>query len=566
MIVGFGPKRCWSVLLAVAGLFASPTLWAQDTDVASVTPEAKLTAAIEVLQQFDAGAPEVEVIVNLADPLRKPRQTEWDSRPKLRGWQRTVRSRQDEVLAALPPEEFRARHLFENQSGFSGFVTRKGLEKLALHPRVASIQYSRPVQPHLAQGIARMNAAAQRSTYGGSNVAIAIVDSGIDYTHPLLGGTTSFPNSKVIGGTNMGDSIANPMPSGNAHGTACAGIAAGNIAANQGDYIGGVAPNAKLYALKITAGAATGATEADIVAAWNWCITHKNDDPNNPILVISTSFGGGRYNAACDSAHPAYAVAAANAASAGITLLVSSGNDGFCDGISAPACVSGVIAVGAVFDAGFGTMSYCIDSSSCAPKYNHPACSPNRATDDVTAADKVTHYSNTADFLGLLAPGHRAHTTDIVGAGGSSAGNYYLEFGGTSAAAPYAAGAVAALQSAARTLTGRYLTPAEVRTVLTSSGDPVTDTKATQITKPRVNLGRAIESLVPPRLTATRGNNRVVVSWPTNNNTGYVLEWAHALPATTWSNVAAIPVTVGTNRYVTNPISAGPMKFYRLRK
>ena len=70
-----------------------------------------------------------------------------------------------------------------------------------------------------------------------------------------------------------------------------------------------------------------------------------------------------------------------------------------------------------------------------------------------------------------------------------------LGFGGTSAACPYAAGAVAALQAAAQATQGRFLTPAEVRTILAATGDLVRDQKNTSITKPRINLGRAIESL-----------------------------------------------------------------------
>jgi len=431
---------------------------------------------------------------------------------------------------------------------------------------VASIQLNRVVEPHLAQGIPRINGAVYRSIYNGTNVAIAIVDSGIDYTHPYLG-NGGFPNSKVIGGYDFGDSDANPMPNGGAHGTACAGIAAGNIATNQGDYIGGVAPGAKLYALKITAGTSSGATDADIVTAWNWCITHKNDDPNNPILAISTSFGSGKYNAVCDGANTAYAVGAANAVSAGITLLVSSGNEGFCDSLSMPACISGVISVGGVYDAAYGGATYCIDSRSCVAVSNPGICpATGYSVSDVTASDRVAAYSNTADFLGLLAPSHRTSTTDIVGTPGFSAGSYHTNFGGTSASAPYAAGAVAALQSASKALTGRYLTPAEVRTLLSSTGDLISDAKAIQAPKPRVNLGRAIETLIPPRLTAKRTNNLLVISWATNAGTGYVLEWANGLPAASWSDASGTRVTSGTNYYLTNLISAGTNNFYRLRK
>src|SRR5262245_49602386 len=84
MTVGFGRKRWWSVLLAMVGLFTTGGLWAQDTEAASTTPEEKLTTAIEVLQQLDAGVPEVDVIVSLVEPPGKPKNDEWSSRAKLR--------------------------------------------------------------------------------------------------------------------------------------------------------------------------------------------------------------------------------------------------------------------------------------------------------------------------------------------------------------------------------------------------------------------------------------------------------------------------------------------------
>jgi hypothetical protein len=106
----------------------------------------------------------------------------------------------------------------------------------------------------------------------------------------------------------------------------------------------------------------------------------------------------------------------------------------------------------------------------------------------------VTSYSNTATFLDILAPSNQAYTTDIAGAGGYSTGDYTDSFGGTSAACPYVAGTVASLQSAAKELLGRYLTPAEVREKLTAMGDYIIDGKIA-ITKPRVNLGRVIDNL-----------------------------------------------------------------------
>ena len=71
----------------------------------------------------------------------------------------------------------------------------------------------------------------------------------------------------------------------------CGGVCRDTTSDNQNCGACGVACGAKLYALKISSGSTGSATNDAIVSAWNWCITHKNDDPNNPILVISTSFG-----------------------------------------------------------------------------------------------------------------------------------------------------------------------------------------------------------------------------------------------------------------------------------
>ena len=179
-------------------------------------------------------------------------------------------------------------------------------------------------------------------------------------------------------------------------------------------------------------------------------------------------------------------IAAQNANDAGITVLVSSGNDGYCESLAWPACISNVISVGAVYDTDFGSASWCVNGSSCADVYSTASCSTNWAADDSSAADKVAVYSNTASFLDILAPANQAYTTTI--------GGYVSNFGGTSAACPYAAGAVACLQSASKNILGLYLTPDEVRQILSGTGDPITDTKVA-LTKPRINLAHAVEAI-----------------------------------------------------------------------
>ena len=473
--------------------------------VATISPE-KLSDPQEIARALASG--KAKVIVMLSPPAALAR-TDFASKASRGVLRAEIKKLQQDVLDRVPANDVKAGHRFDNIAGFSAEVSASGLKALQAHPQVALIEPVVMLKAHLAQGISLMHGMTHRSTYNGAGMAIAICDSGVDYNHPRLGGG-GFPNSKVIGGYNFGDNSSDPAPQGESHGTACAGIAAGSLG-TVGDYIGGVAYNSKIYALKITSGPGGNASTADIAAAWDWCVTHKEDDPNNPIMVISTSFGGGQYFATCDTAFAALTTAANNAVAAGITVLASSGNEGYCNAISAPSCITSVISVGAVYDASFGHYLPCIEQDSCAPKISTTGCATGWYADDTTAADKVTSYANVAPFLTLLAPGNQCYTLDIVGSAGYSGGDYFSAFGGTSASCPYAAGAVACLQSAARALTGNYLTPQEIRNRLTATGDNITDTKVA-ITRPRVNLERAFSpgfNVVSATLIGGNGNQSV---------------------------------------------------------
>ena len=455
---------------------------------ATIPSNAKLLDPLQIEQDLRE-APTVKVIVNLAPEA--PTQGSIVRR-RLRLAPHEIARIQREVIEKLPARDLALRARFDNIPGFSAEVTTTGLKALQDDPRVLSIEPVYTIEPHLAQGIPLIGGSQFRSTHNGAGVAIAVCDTGVDYDHPRLGGG-GFPNAKVIGGYDVGDDDPDPHPNTQPHGTSCAGIAAGDLGA-VGDYIGGVAYNAKLYSLKISKGSTTVATSDALVAAWDWCVTHQYDDPDYPILVISTSFGGGRFSAACDTDVPSLTAAAENAVAAGITVLASSGNNGYCDSITWPACISNVIAVGAVYDAPFGGFLTCVDAASCASKLPNAGCVSGWYCDDPTDGDLAASYGNTAHMLGWLAPANRCHTLDITGAAGYSAGDYFESFGGTSAACPYAAGAVACLQSAALAMRGQYLAVSEARDLLTANGDPVMDAKAGLI-KPRLNVAAAIESI-----------------------------------------------------------------------
>lgn len=429
----------------------------------------------------------------------------------------TVESKVTQVITQLASPGLRVRQQFSYQFGFAADVTAAVLQQILASPEVVQVTKNRTQKMYSKQGIPLMRAdippgTYPPGTYKGRGVSIAITDSGVDTAHPMLGnGGSPIFNAKVIGGYNTADKNADPRPQGNSHGTACAGIAAGDLTTS-GDYIGGVAPEAKLYALKITPTNSDSAADADTIAAWEWVITNKNNDPKNPILIINHSFGGGEYASTCDALSNV-TTAALRVVSAGITIFAASGNEGLCGSMGDPACISFVNSVGAVYDANIGPqVGWCVSANACS-KYPYPGCSKtaNFAADDpTTAADKVTAYSNSASFMTLFAPSNNAYTTTIVGTGGDPTKNYDMTFGGTSAASPYAAGAAAILQSAFKAKTGVFLTPAEVRNYLINNGDIITDTKIA-VSKPRVNLAKAVSALPGDLLLPNRGGWRTLL-------------------------------------------------------
>ena len=169
----------------------------------------------------------------------------------------------------------------------------------------------------------------------GAGVTVAVIDTGIDYTHPALGGGFG-SGFKVVGGYDFVNGDADPMDD-HAHGTHVAGIVAGS-GESGAKAVTGVAPAATLTAYKVLNSRGTGTTE-DVVAG-----IEAAADPANPHRadVINLSLGGPG-----DGTDPV-GLAATRAVEAGVVVVASAGNSGPGERtIGSPAAAGGVLAVGA---------------------------------------------------------------------------------------------------------------------------------------------------------------------------------------------------------------------------
>ncbi|MEU9318686.1 S8 family serine peptidase [Streptomyces sp. NPDC048295] len=168
----------------------------------------------------------------------------------------------------------------------------------------------------------------------GRGTTVAILDSGVDYTHPDLGGGLG-KGHKVVGGHDFVNGDEDPMDD-NGHGTHVAGIVAGRAAEKGG--VTGVAPGANLLAYKVMDADGSGYT-SDIIAGMEAAA-----DPANPHRadVINMSLGGPG-----DGTDPLGRAATA-AVRAGVVVVAAAGNDGPGAGtVSSPGTAEGVLSVGA---------------------------------------------------------------------------------------------------------------------------------------------------------------------------------------------------------------------------
>jgi subtilisin family serine protease len=183
---------------------------------------------------------------------------------------------------------------------------------------VKALHFDREVRATIEPAIGLIGAPTVWATFGtqGEGIRIGIIDSGIDYHHPALGGGFG-PGFKVAGGYDVVNNDSDPMDD-NGHGTHVAGIVAANA-----DTAKGVAPHATLYAYKALDAAGRG-IDSDIIEAIERTVDpDQNEDGADRLDVVNMSLGseGG-------SPTDPTSVAVNNAIQLGVVFCVAAGNSG----------------------------------------------------------------------------------------------------------------------------------------------------------------------------------------------------------------------------------------------
>lgn len=269
----------------------------------------------------------------------------------------------------------------------------------------------------------------QSQGYGSPSIVIAIIDTGVDITHPDL---------RLVTGYDYGDNDSDPMDDSAdpGHGTACSGVAAG--IANNGIGVTGIAGGCSVMPLKV----ADSAGDMYFTAIEN-AVTHAAD---NNAHIISMSLGADEME---EGDSPSTDAALTYAYNAGVAIFAATAN-GNTSPISYPSNHTVVISVGA--------------ASPCGERKSDTSCDGEYWW----GSNYGTAVQDDKDAVDIMAP-TILPATDITGSGGYSSTDYSMWFNGTSCATPYAAGVGALVLSR-----DPSLTPSELRSVLTSTATDMT--------------------------------------------------------------------------------------------
>lgn len=330
-------------------------------------------------------------------------------------------------LLELEHEGIEATGALDGPDILAAEVTPEALAALEASALVESVRPARQdLRLLLDESTTTVGASAlQASGSSGSGRVVAVIDSGVDDDHPglvgsvvdtacFLDGVPTFASQPGVSVTELcengtrSDTSAEPcvtIPTSCTHGTAVAGVVSGDDA-----LLAGVAPEAGIMALRVTA-VVEGLSqpgdpehpysayipEAGVLAALEHVYAMRT---THDIAAVNLSLGG--EPGSCTDA--AWEDVIGRLTDAGIAVVAASGNSGWEDKIAFPACLPDVISVGAT-----------------------------------TAAGAVASFTSSSTGLDLLAPGSPVETTVLTAYDASG----YADQQGTSFSSPHVAAAFA---------------------------------------------------------------------------------------------------------------------------
>ncbi|MEE8130423.1 MAG: S8 family serine peptidase, partial [Vicinamibacterales bacterium] len=386
------------------------------------------------------------------------------TRRQLRRQRRNIVRCRDRVIEAHQGTNAQLVRQYDSVPYIAVDVDAAGLAALeAATGDVVRVAEDRLLKPQLVDSVPRVEAdQAWEIGLDGTGQIVAVIDSGVESTHPFLAGKVIEEACYSSGeGANPGD-----CPNGQAtqtgpgagaactfapltctHGTHVAGIAAGT-----GATFSGVARGANLFPIQVFHSSTdcsffegtpcARAFASDMAAALERVYELRTQ---LPIAAVNLSLGGGLHTGACDAEDPQITMVIDNLKAAGIATVAASGNGGSPNSVIFPSCIDSAVSVGASSD-----------------------------------LDDVASFSNASVELDLLAPGQTI-TSSITG------GDFGV-FDGTSMATPHVAGAFAILRQANPTSTVD-----ELLAMLTTTGRPIIDTRSgTPLTRSRIRVGAAL--------------------------------------------------------------------------
>ncbi len=359
-----------------------------------------------------------------------------------------------QVVALASSGLFRYKGDLKIVNGIAAEVDRTALEALASSPLVKKVEEERTYHLVLDTSVDEIGARqvwslfdANSNPLTGIGMRVAVIDTGVDYRHPDLGGCLGI-SCKVIGGYDFVNQDQDPMDD-HGHGTHVAATAAGR------GFLNGVAPDAKILALKVCDSGGS-CPFLSIAAAIDFATDPDRDgNPQDHVDVATMSIGG--------SGDPDdfMSLAVDNSVAAGVVHTIAAGNSG----------PNGNTACRSANDSTGATKSICSPGTARSAITVTAACKVAQRGNDFYCATPIASFSSRGPLIwngvDLRKPDIAAPGRLICAARWDSAfadtcfDASHVRISGTSMATPHVAGAALLVRQAYPSFS-----PAQVKEIL----------------------------------------------------------------------------------------------------